>query len=40
MGHDLAGWLQRVLAYLIDFGIAVVPPLAAGVVLDPGQGRR
>jgi len=39
MGHDLAGWLQRVLAYLIDFGIAVVPPLAAGVVLDPGQGQ-
>jgi uncharacterized RDD family membrane protein YckC len=38
-GHDLAGWLQRVIAYLIDFVIALVPPLAAGVVLDPGPGR-
>ena len=38
-GHDLAAWPQRVIAYLIDFVIALVPPLAAGVVLDPGTGQ-
>jgi uncharacterized RDD family membrane protein YckC len=38
-GHDLASWLQRVPAYLIDFVAALVPPLAAGVLLDPGAGR-
>ena len=38
MGHDLAGWLHRVVAYLIDVVVAFIPPLAAGVVLDPGPG--
>jgi hypothetical protein len=38
MGHDLAGWLHRVVAYLIDVVIAFTPPFAAGVVLDPGPG--
>jgi uncharacterized RDD family membrane protein YckC len=38
-GHDLAAWPQRVIAYLIDFVVAIVPPLAAGAVLDPGPGR-
>jgi uncharacterized RDD family membrane protein YckC len=35
-GHELAGWPQRVLAYLIDVTIALIPPLAAGVLLNPG----
>jgi uncharacterized RDD family membrane protein YckC len=39
MGHDLAGWLHRVVAYLIDVVIAFIPPFAAGVVLDPGPGQ-
>jgi hypothetical protein len=38
MGHQLASWLQRVVAYLIDVGIAFTPPLAAGLVLNPGPG--
>jgi hypothetical protein len=39
MGHDLANWPQRVASYLIDLFAAIVPILAAGVVLDPGTGR-
>ena len=39
MGHELAGWLQRVLAYLIDVVITLIPLLVAGVVLNPGPGE-
>ena len=38
MGHDLANWLQRVVAYLIDLAATLTPPFLAGVVLDPGAG--
>jgi uncharacterized RDD family membrane protein YckC len=37
-GHDLANWLHRVVAYLIDLAATLTPPFVAGVVLDPGQG--
>jgi hypothetical protein len=38
MGHDLAGWLHRVVAYLIDLAATLTPLFLAGVVLDPGPG--
>jgi hypothetical protein len=38
MGHDLANWLHRVVAYLIDLAATLTPLFLAGMVLDPGPG--
>jgi uncharacterized RDD family membrane protein YckC len=38
MGHDLANWLHRVVAYVIDLVAAFTPPFVAVVLLDPGPG--
>lgn len=38
MGHDLANWLHRVAAYVIDLVATFTPPFVAVVLLDPGPG--
>jgi len=38
MGHELANWPHRVVAYVIDLAAAFIPLVAAEVLLDPGPG--